>query len=295
MENIIFFEGVTLIGMNETAFLYEMIEDYKDAGTQEEKDRIFSAFCASVWSSDNKRRIYRKSIRFRVRKDLLRTETGQIFDFWSEVEYKHHKSITKEADWNAILRQKINNLYTRYFDKEVISNPEYMDLLKTPKRLYYEWISGIDMDAGTVTSLIGSAMDKAEKVKARLQAEKMTLSWSDYKKIVEDFLRTDFENCMLIGEYEDTAGFTSRIDFLTEDHFYAAYLCRTLENRFRNYQKTYYNVRRGHGNRYSRCIRCGALVEKTNNRVKYCKNCYQQVNRKDAASRMRKHRSRCAT
>lgn len=282
-----------LIDINEATFLYEILEDYKDAGTQEEKEKIFGSFCASVWSSGNKRRIYRKAVRFHVSENLLSTELGQVFDAWSKVEYLHYKSMTKEEDWRSILRQKINNLYTRYFDKEVILNREYLDLLKTPKRLYYEWISGIDMDAGTVSDFINHTMDTAEKTKKRLQKEKMLLSWNDFKKTVEDFLRTGFENCKLIEEYEDTSRFISRLDFFTEDHLYVGYLCRTLENCFRNYQKTYYNVRRGHGNRYCRCIKCGALVEKTNNRVKYCKGCYQEINRADAASRMRKHRNKC--
>ncbi len=278
--------------MNETIFLYEILEDYKEAGTQEEKDDIFSAFCASVWSSANKRRIYTKSIRFHVRKDLLCTETGQVFDAWSDVEYKYYKSMTRDDDWHSILRQKINNLYTRHFDKEVIPDREYMDLLKTPKRLYYEWTSGIDMDAGTVTELIDDAMDRAEKVKARLQTEKMSLSFHDYKKIVEDFLKTGFDNCKLIEEYEDDSKLSGCLDFLTEDHFYVAYLCRTLEHRFRNYQKAFYGVRRGHGNRYTRCVRCGALIEKTNNRTKYCRDCYRKVNQADAGNRMRKYRSK---
>lgn len=281
--------------MNETTFLYEILEDYKDAETPEEKERIFASFCASVWSSANKRRIYRKTIRFHVPKNLLSTDLGQIFAAWSKVEYKHDKSITKEDGWRAILRQKINNLYTRYFDKEVILDREYLNLLKTPKRLYCEWTSGTDMEAGTVTALIDDAMDRAEKAKTRLQAEKMTLSWNDYKKIVEKYLRAGFENCKLIEEYEDTSRFVTRLDFLTEDHLYVGYLCRTLENHFRNYQKTYYNVRRGHGNRYSRCIVCGALTEKTNNRVKYCKDCCRRINQKDAARRMKKFRSKTAT
>ena len=65
------------------SFLYEIIEDYKEAKTEEEKDNIFKSFCSSIWSSDNKRRIYKKSIKFNVRKDLLQTELGQVFDTWS--------------------------------------------------------------------------------------------------------------------------------------------------------------------------------------------------------------------
>ena len=44
-----------------------------------------------------------------------------------------------------------------------------------------------------------------------------------------------------------------------------------------------------------RCIVCGALTEKTNNRVKYCKDCCRRINQKDAARRMKKFRSKTAT
>lgn len=257
----------------DTAFLYEIIEDYKEAKTEEEKNEIFKSFCSSIWSSDNKRRIYKKSIKFNVRKDLLQTELGQVFDVWSDIEYTYYKSMTKDENWRSIIRQKINNIYTRHFDKEVILGKKYMDLLKTPKKLYYQWISGIDMDAETVTEIIDDTIDNAENVKKRLQTEKMSLSWNEYKKVIERFLRKSFDNCKLIEEYEDKAKINTMLDFLTEDHFYVGYICRTLEGYFKNYQKEYYGVRRGHNNIYSRCKQCGAVIEKTNNRKLYCDKC----------------------
>lgn len=276
-------------------FLYEIIEDYKEAKIIEEKDEIFNSFCSSIWSSDNKRRLYTKSIRFNVKKNLLHTDLGQVFDTWSNIEYKYYKSMTKDENWCSIIRQKINNIYTRYFDKEVILGKEYMDLLKTPKRLYYEWISGIDVDVDTVTEIIDNSMDNAEKVKLRLQIEKMSLSWNEYKKVIEEFLRKCFDNCKLIGEYEDKTKINTQLDFLTEDHFYVGYICRTLESYFKNYQKEYYGVRHGHGNIYSRCKQCGSIIEKTNNRILYCKKCYKKINQKDAKNRMKRYRNKDVT
>ena len=55
-----------------------------------------------------------------------------------------------------------------------ILGKEYMSLLKVPKKLYYQWISGIDMETATVTGIIDDAIDNAEKVKLRLQKEKMS-------------------------------------------------------------------------------------------------------------------------
>lgn len=252
-------------------FLYEIIEDYKEAKTEEEKDEIFNSFCSSIWSSDNKRRIYKKSIRFNVRKDLLQTELGQVFDVWSDIEYTYYKSMTKDENWHSIIRQKINNIYTRYFDKEVILGKEYMNLLKIPKKLYYQWISGIDMNAETVTELIDDAIDNARKTKSKLQQEKMSLSWNEYKKVIEEFLRRCFDNCKLIGEYEDKTKIITIFNFLTEDNFYVGYICRSLEGEILKWQKKYYNIR--DHKKYSRCKQCGSMIEKTGNKRLYCDKC----------------------
>ena len=282
----------------EDLFLYEIVEDYKDAGTLEKKNEIFEQFCSSIWSSSNKRRTYIKSIKFNVRKDLLHTEIGRIFDTWSSVEYKYYKSITTDENWYDIIRQKINNIYTVYFDKEIILKKEYMDLLKTPKRLYYKWLSGIDMEANSVTEIINEVMGKAEKTKEKLQSEKMSLSWNEYKKVVEGFLKKCFDNCKLIEEYEDKSRIFNRFDFISEDHFYIGYICKSLDGYFKNYQKTYYNVRRGHKNIYSRCEMCGALIERTSindHSSKYCTECKRQVVKEQTKKRVQKYRDKNVT
>lgn len=268
-------------------FLYEILEDYRET-TAEEKDEIFRSFCSCVWSSDNKRRLYKKAVRFNVKKELLDTELGQVFDRWSSIEYTYYKSVTKDENWRAIIRQKINNIYTRYFDEEVILEKEYMDLLKTPEKLYYQWISGIHMDAETVADSINDCMKKALQVKARLQMEKMTLSWNEYKKVMEEFLKRCFDHCRLIEEYEDNTRISAMVNFLTEDHFYVGYICKSLEGEILKWQKRYYHVR--DHKKYSRCRQCGSIIEKTNNRVLYCKKCYKEINQKDARNRMKKYR-----
>ena len=271
------------------SFLYEIIENYKETKTEEEKNEIFHSFCSSIWSSDNKRRIYKKSIKFNVRKDLLNTDLGQVFDTWSDVEYTYYKSMTKDENWRSIIRQKINNIYTRYFDKEVILGKEYMDLLKTPKKMYYQWISGIDMDAETVTENIDDAIDNAQKVKVKLQKEKMLLYWNEYKKVIEEFLKRCFDNCKPVGEYEDKTKINTMFDFLTEDHFYVGYICRYLDREIIPYQKKYYGVRQH--KKYSRCKQCGSIIEKTGNKRLYCNECA----RKNELERYKKYNKKRIT
>lgn len=273
-------------------YLYEIIEDYKDAKSQEEKNEIFNSFCSSIWYSSNKRRIYIKNITFKVRQDLIETELGKIFDMWSNVEYKYYKSMTKDENWLAIIRQKINNIYTRYFDKEVVLAKEYMELIKTPKKLYFEWVSGVDLDVLGVTNIIDDAMDKAECVKKRLQMEKMILVWDDYKKIVEEFLQRCFNNCKLIGDYEDKTSISSRFDFLTEDHYYVKYINSCLDGEIKMWQKQYYGVKRGRNKKYKRCKLCRSIIENTNNRSTYCKECGMKIDRNKAKIRMQNIRKK---
>jgi hypothetical protein len=266
---------------NET-YLYEIIEDYKEAGSEEEKDKIFKSFCSSIWSSNNKRRIYTKSISFNVRKDLSETDLGQVFSAWSSVDYKYYKSMTKDENWCSIIRQKINNIYTRYFDKEIILSKDYMELLKTPKHLYFQWLDGVNvMSNNTITTAIDNAIQKSLDLKEKLQKQKMELSWENYKKLIEGFLRRCFNNCKLIGEYEDKTKLLSRFDFLTEDNFYVKYINKCLDGEMRKYQKRKYGLPQSSRKGYKRCRMCGNLIEKTHNRKVYCSDCSekQRLNR----------------
>ena len=253
-------------------YLYEIIEDYKSANFSK-KDEIFTNFCDSIWHSENKRRTYKKHITFSVAPNILNTEIGQVFDIWSSVEYRYYKVMTKDGDWQSIIRQKINNLYTRYFDKNVILSEQYMNLLKTPKKLYYDYLHGVDMDSSELTAIIDNAMDNANNLKIKLQKEKMSLSWVKYKKIIEEFLRKAFDNCKLIEDFEDKTKLNNIYDFMTEDLFYVGYINKTLEGELMKYQKRYYGLPQNSRKGYIRCKLCGDMIVRTNNKKMYCEKC----------------------
>ena len=258
-------------------YLYEIIDDYKHSDSDEEKNDIFKSFCSSIWSSENKRRVYTKTIRFLVRKDLLQTDVGQVFDVWSEVEYTGYKAMTKETDWCSLIRQKVNNLYTRYFDKDVILKKDYMNLLNTPKRLYYQWIDGTKMDADELTAIIDDAIDDAQKLKVTYQKQKMELSWSEYKKVIEGFFQRCFDNCKLIEDYEKDSKYCGIYDFMNEDNFYIKYFCNRLEGNMKDYQKHYYGLKYSSRKGYKRCKCCGKMIEKSHNRKIYCDDCRENM------------------
>lgn len=280
---------------NEGKYLYEIIDDYKHSNSDEERSDIFKSFCSSIWSCDNKRRVYTKTIRFSIRKDLIDTDIGQVFNTWSEVEYKGYKSMSKETDWCSLIRQKVNNLYTRYFDKEVILKKDYMSLLNTPKRLYYQWIDGVEMDADELTTIIDDAIDNAEKLKKKYQKQKMKLSWNDYKKVIEGFFQRCFDNCKLIEDYEKDSRYCGIYDFMNEDNFYIKYFCDRLEGNMLDHQKHYYGLKYSSRNNYKRCIECGKIIEiksKKDFSTKYCKECLKKVTREQTKLRVKKYREK---
>lgn len=277
--------------MNIDKYLYEIIDDYKNADSNEEKAEIFEDFCSSLWSSKNKRRTYIKTIRFKVREDLLESEIGQIFNVWSIVEYVGYKSMTKDTDWCSLIRQKINNLYTRYCDKNVILKKDYMDLLRTPNKLYYRWISGEEINCNDLTNVIENSIYKAFELKSVYQKQKIDLSWPEYKKVIEEKLKKIFDRCKLIDDYEienltnEKLNLTNKYiyDFYNEDNFYIKYICNSLEGYMLNYQKKYaglYIPSSRQKKQYKRCKECGKLISIDNKKdfsTKYCNECRKKV------------------
>ena len=58
----------------------------------------------------------------------------------------------------------------------------------------------------------------------------------------------------------------------------------------KHWEKQYYGLKRGRNIKYKRCNKCGRMIEKTNNRVIYCKECGKEMNRINTKNRMKKSR-----
>ena len=192
--------------------------------------------------------------------------------------------MTKDTDWCSLLRQKINNLYTKYCDEAVILNRDYMNLLKTPYNLYYRWIKGVDIDVNELTNMIETSIYKANELKAVYQKQKMKLSWNEYKEVIDRLLQKIFDNCKLIEDYE-AENLTSKYiyEFANEDNFYISYICSYLNNEIKQYQKEYYGLKSYSTTKqhvkHKRCAECGDLIEIKNQKdfsTKYCKECKRQ-------------------
>lgn len=271
-------------------YLYEILDDFKDAQSEKEKDKIVNEFMRLIWASKNKRVINKKYITFKVLNSLLDTDIGKIFNKYSSIEYTSYKSMSKQQDFVNLIRQKINNLYTNHCDGRVCIRKEYMDLIKKPKQMYYRWKNGEEFDATTLPSQIEEILKESELVKEKYAKQKMNIAWTEYKTLIVGYFRRMFENYIPLEDFEDKTKITLDIDTWNEDNFAVAYLCKGLDGYMRNYQKEYFKVRQH--KKYTYCVICGVMIEKTNNKIKYCKNCAKLVDNKMALKRIAKIRNK---
>lgn len=257
----------------DTAYLYELVEDYQN-GSPAEKQVIFTSFCSSIWNSGNKRRTAARYLSFHIKKDLLDTALGQIFSSHSRIEYLGYQSTTLRQDYASLIRQKANNLYTCLFDEQVILHKDYLAQLMVPKGLYYRWKAGEDLDPLAVSHQIQKALCTAALLKTQYQKQKMQLSWKDYKKLTETYFLRMFENAVSMEEYENSKRLVLTIDTWKEDNYYIRYFCKSLEGYLKTYQKQYYGLRQHQQYRY--CQDCGRLYEikKRDTQSQRCPPCY---------------------
>jgi len=284
LENIIFLRKVTLIYDRDEVYLYEILDDYREADDKKKK-KIFKSFCSSIWSCDNKRRVFNRDIKFSVDSRYLKTEIGEIFNSWSSISYITYKSMSKELDYASLIRQKVNNIYCIMFDKDVCQRKDYMKLIKTPKTLYFRWIKGEEYESEALTNTIDDAMSQAVSLKEKYSMQKLDLSWIEYKSLIETCFLRIFNNCIGLDDYEDKSKITVQTEVWHEDNFYISYFCKMLDGYLRNYQKKYYGLYvPGSRNKYilKRCTKCGSLYNQKKRNQKLCQKCaiYQPIGTK---------------
>jgi len=260
-------------------FLYEILDDYRETTCNITKREIIDGFFKLVWGSINKRLTYVKYLSFDVNPELINSNLGVIFFEYSSVPYIAYKSMTTNKQYIDLIRQKINNLYTNMCDSEVCIKKNYMDLLNTPKRLYYRWQGGFEKyDPDELKQLFSDSILQAQELKTKYGKQKMNISWSEYKKLIEGFFVKIFNNYVPLEEYEDKSKIVLNIDIWTEDNFIISYFSKSLNGYMKDYQKEYYNIKKCRNIKLERCV-CGKLFEQTNGKRKVCPDCAEVIHK----------------
>ncbi len=267
-------------------YLYEILEDYQFATTDAEKEEIFSSFCQKIWEHPNQRTITEKPITFRIKPTLLKTEIGEVFSNYTSIPRNVCPSTTKNTGFASLIRQKLNNIYTYFFDENICSRKEYLDLLRLPKKLYFQWESFLGkgepewiLSPKELSNTLEQAMADAKRLKETCAREKMKLSWEEYKQVAEGYFRRLFEHYQPLEEYQTDHALVLQTGTWNEDNFCISYFCSGLHGYFKNYQKSYYGLYNANSRRktsYSRCA-CGNLFLQNRQRNRrLCDTCRKQ-------------------
>lgn len=275
----------------EDKFLYEVLEDYQDTQSENEKHDIFQAFMKTIWSSSNTRRVYKKDFTFSIPAKLLRTDIGQIFYTHSSITFLSYKSKSSDKDYISLVRQKINNMYTLLCDERVCIAHEYMDAIKYSKQLYHRFLKDpSSFDRSSLTKLLDDNIENLPIIKKKYTNRKLHLTWSEYQVLIETYLQRCFFNYKPISENDSGQDFLLDIDFITEDNYCIRYLCKSLAGYMRNFQKEYYSIHRNRTMNLTYC-NCGSLFDKRSNRQTHCPACQKEITKMKTRLRVAKYRN----
>ncbi len=146
---------------------------------------------------------------------------------------------------------------------------------KDPERMHYVEMDDTKLNAVALSSMLQETINRAGQLRAAYQKQKISVSWMAYKAIMESFFQKILKNCRPVDLCGDTT-FWNMYDFINEDNYYTKYFCKSLTTYMRNYQKSYYGLKRTKKRKYRYCTECGGLFEikNTNDRsAKYCNKC----------------------
>mgnify|MGYP000852376677 FL=1 len=211
--------------------------------------------------------------------------TSDIFRKYNHIPFIKVIDYTDDS-WYTIIYAKLLNLYNNYCNKDYIYNERYIYLLRTPKRLYFKWLKNKKEDYPAhedYESECEKAMEEADKLKQKLQNEKMNVSWEDFIEWAKTVIKKTFNNYIPLDEFEDKTKFVLDTDLWTEDNFAEKYICKWLDCEMKQWQKRYYGIGRlKKDEKIKRCDDCGTLfvIKKKDNRTIRCDNC-RKIHKKE--------------
>lgn len=261
-------------------FLWELIEDYKAVESDEEKDQIFNTFCDMVWNCPEPQKLQNRNVEYTVNSDLMKTDLGKEFYKYERIKYQTTKRETDSLRWECLIKQKINNLYATYVDRNLCVSTEYSAQIHVPKRLYFEYRANPEAfpyTAEEVGTKIREALERAARLRYYGAQRKPTVEYNEFKTLCTGWMRKCFENCILLDSYDESSDY---YEADSEDNFYVSYICKSLEGYVKNWKVEWFGIKRQR-NKYKivYCERCGkpfTQLRKTNKRM-YCDSCRKIV------------------
>ena len=285
-------------------YLEQLLEEYQESDNKEVKEEIFKQFIERLWRSKYRLTKYKKKYQFKINEKALnyRDDLIELFKKYQDIECDFVKSSFRKVSIEPIdyIRIRINNLYAIYFDKEVYYDKEYYEFLGTAKKEYYATVDKLKkgdlVSADDIEEKIKSSLKQAEFIKNKNINRKLELKWSEYKKLINEFLRKIFDNYITIEEYESKYGWELKVsvDGWNEDHFVVRYFCKSLSGYMRDFKREMLGFRKT--DKLKTCKICGRLFKVTGRNHHMCVDCKfikeKENNKRYARESMRRKRKK---
>jgi hypothetical protein len=256
----------------------ELLDEYKETDEQQ-KELLVNEFINRLWNSNYTYKTYKKYYTYIVKDDLLhnRMDLIELFNKYNMIEFAVCRSFyDKKLTPFDYIRIHINNMFGYLTDQNVYLSKQYYQLLLIPKHEYFSTINKLKtgelVDCAEIKNNITSALSEAEKEKEQSINKKLNISWKEYKKLIELYIRRLFNNYIPMEEYESKYGWEMHVnvDGWSEDNYIVKYFSKSLTGYLRNYVRDSLITKK-------RCSKCNKEVS---NKNKFCHTC-SEINRKE--------------
>ncbi|MFJ3388780.1 hypothetical protein [Lysinibacillus sp. NPDC086135] len=273
--------------------LNELLEDYQEFN----EDEALDEFLRLLWNSKYGCRTYKKFYTFNLQPSALNNnqELIDLFEPYQKIEIKHAKSYYKDKPSSIdMIRVHINNMYMYLTNEDVYLSKEYFNAKIQPKKLYYEATqklkNGETIDVDELKDRIHKSQIQAEEFRQRDVDKKISISFREYKSIINNYILRLFNNYKPPHEYEKLYGWeiTSYHNAWHEDNFIVKYFCKSLTGYMMNYMKSL----KPKIEIIKKCNQCEVSYKPNSNRQKYCNVCSAETERKRQLIKWHKNKNK---
>lgn len=239
-------------------FVSDLLEEYKLSFNKEHEECLLQDFKNELWNSKFNNYKYKKRIHYQVKEELLgNQQLIDLFNKYNDIKYSVEKSYHKNRNKISsidYIRIHINNLYSKLFDKDTYLPKEYYECLFIARNLYFKTIklSKQEQKALNINSLeddIINSLKLAEEIKnIHIREQKCELSFGKYKKLINGYIDSLFENYIIFDEYKEKNGWDySKIAttiVFGEENYTIRYFNKSISGYLRNYFRKEKGIKR---------------------------------------------------
>lgn len=188
------------------------------------------------------------------------------------------------------IKARLNSNYAKYFDKELYLDKKYYYYLANYKNIYFKYLEGEIED---LEIAFKNNAKKVKEYKRKSLKNKLSLSWKEYKGVVDRTIDNVFRNYVPIDVKIEKGEFipNSNLDW-DEDNSIIGYVNKSIQGEVINFIKVKKELVKP---RYkiTYCTICGKqIMQKSKKTPKYCTKCAKEIRKENTKIYVKKHRNK---